>query len=455
MIIDMRMHITALPQIGRALLFAVAACTLALTLALPAHAAPSCTFDRDLDVGDEGDDVLCLQQYLNESGYTVALEGPGSIGNETDRFGGLTRDALAAWQEANSVYPASGYFGPLTRAAIMTEGAAEEGGETDSVEDTLSSTGTQLDTSSDLNLALSALSPENRTQAEELLTLLSALGVADVPEGTALSASAATQKPVSTTAPVRHENDAAALILKAIKVIRDADDAIEDSEADADVLIGAREDIGDAHDDLMEAMEAYLLGDSADAYDAADHAYDNALDAYEDASDNGESAEAEDRLSELEDEFEEALEDVDEAEDDGEDTDKSEYYLTEAGELLEETEDLIDDEEYEEAFDLLDEVEELIDDALSEIGEGDDADDEEKRAARRLDDADEAIDDAYDAVEEAIDDNDDVDEAEELLDEAEIVLEEAEEAYEDGDYDEAIELSDEAIDLAEEAVDAL
>jgi len=76
----------------------------------------ACTFTRSLTVGSTGDDVKCLQQYLNGAGHTLASSGAGSPGNETMYFGPLTRTAVAAWQAANGVAPAVGYFGPISRA---------------------------------------------------------------------------------------------------------------------------------------------------------------------------------------------------------------------------------------------------------------------------------------------------------------------------------------------------
>jgi hypothetical protein len=63
---------------------------------------------------------------LNAEGYTVAMTGAGSAGNETDYFGELTRQALAASQAANNISPAVGYFGPLTRSALNAELQMEE-----------------------------------------------------------------------------------------------------------------------------------------------------------------------------------------------------------------------------------------------------------------------------------------------------------------------------------------
>ena len=64
-----------------------------------AHAAAACSFTRDLAVGvADGEDIRCLQQYLNSTGFTVAPSGVGSRGHETPQFKDLTKAAVAAWQ---------------------------------------------------------------------------------------------------------------------------------------------------------------------------------------------------------------------------------------------------------------------------------------------------------------------------------------------------------------------
>ena len=76
------------------------------------------SFARDLEVGSTGDDVKALQVYLNTHGYAIASSGPGSSGNETTKFGGLTRAALVKLQKAAGITPTAGYFGAKTRAYI-------------------------------------------------------------------------------------------------------------------------------------------------------------------------------------------------------------------------------------------------------------------------------------------------------------------------------------------------
>jgi hypothetical protein len=77
-------------------------------------------FTRDLDLGMTGEDVRQLQIYLNTHGFILAPSGPGSLGSETTRFGALTQAALIKFQQASNISPAAGYFGPLTRAYILS-----------------------------------------------------------------------------------------------------------------------------------------------------------------------------------------------------------------------------------------------------------------------------------------------------------------------------------------------
>ena len=85
-----------------------------------ANANVNASFKRDLRVGSTGEDAKALQAYLNGHGFTVASSGAGSPGNETKRFGGLTRAALAKFQKSVGITPAYGYFGPKTRAYIAS-----------------------------------------------------------------------------------------------------------------------------------------------------------------------------------------------------------------------------------------------------------------------------------------------------------------------------------------------
>ena len=79
------------------------------------------SLSRNLAFGNIGEDVRALQVFLNTNGSPLADVGAGSRGNETDYFGLRTYTALVSWQEQNSITPASGFFGPLTRDAVVNK----------------------------------------------------------------------------------------------------------------------------------------------------------------------------------------------------------------------------------------------------------------------------------------------------------------------------------------------
>jgi peptidoglycan hydrolase-like protein with peptidoglycan-binding domain len=91
------------------------------TTTTPAPCTPTgTTFLRSLTLGSVGADVKALQQFLNQKGYKVAVTGPGSPGLETTYFGPATKAAVIRFQAATGIVPASGLFGPLTRAKVAT-----------------------------------------------------------------------------------------------------------------------------------------------------------------------------------------------------------------------------------------------------------------------------------------------------------------------------------------------
>ena len=75
--------------------------------------------NRDLRLGDVHEEVYRLQVFLNENGYLVARQGPGSPGNEVSSFGPATERALRTFQWVNGV-PATGVLDKKTRGVILT-----------------------------------------------------------------------------------------------------------------------------------------------------------------------------------------------------------------------------------------------------------------------------------------------------------------------------------------------
>ena len=80
-------------------------------------AVSSSAFTSNLVTGEVNSEVKSLQIYLNTHGYTIATEGPGSLGNETTKFGTLTKQALMKFQKDHKL-PSTGFFGPMTRGVI-------------------------------------------------------------------------------------------------------------------------------------------------------------------------------------------------------------------------------------------------------------------------------------------------------------------------------------------------
>jgi hypothetical protein len=78
-------------------------------------------FSRDLEFGMIHSDVVELQKFLNKKGYIVSISGFGSMGNETDYFGNLTRAAVIEYQRSKNITPDIGYFGPITRGFANQE----------------------------------------------------------------------------------------------------------------------------------------------------------------------------------------------------------------------------------------------------------------------------------------------------------------------------------------------
>lgn len=84
------------------------------------------TLTLNLTIGQVSSEVTTLQKILNAKGFIIAASGPGSPGNETAKFGVLTREALRKFQCSQGIACSGseqttgfGRVGPLTRAALL------------------------------------------------------------------------------------------------------------------------------------------------------------------------------------------------------------------------------------------------------------------------------------------------------------------------------------------------
>lgn len=367
------------------------------------QAETNCVFTRDLQMEIVGEDVKCLQKYLNSSGFTITDSGVGSPGKETNQFKGLTKNAIIKWQTANGISPASGYFGAKSRAKYD-----------ELVNKTVPSTAV-------LNTPAPVVSNSNSA-------------VSQVPDVIAVQQKAAEL-----------------LIKKAIKAVEDADEQIDDARNDGTDVRVADENLDDARSDLFEAVDSYFAKNYSNAIKYGDDAYENAIDAYEDAGGETDEDEADNAIDKAEDAIELAENKIEAADDADEDVDEAEDLLEDAENKLEEAEQAFDDEDYEEAINIAEEAEELADDAIDAIGENSEKD----NAKKAIRNAQNTISDAEDDISEADDDGDDVDDAEDLLDDARDALADAEDEYDDENYKEAKNLANDAKALAEDAIDEL
>jgi peptidoglycan hydrolase-like protein with peptidoglycan-binding domain len=74
--------------------------------------AVATTFTQDLTVGSTGAQVSALQQVLVSNGYLTMPAGVAM-----GYFGSLTKSAVMKWQAASGL-PSTGFFGPLSRAKL-------------------------------------------------------------------------------------------------------------------------------------------------------------------------------------------------------------------------------------------------------------------------------------------------------------------------------------------------
>lgn len=124
------------------LLAQVAALQAGMTTTTTTTSSSCVSVPAPLTMGSQGANVTALQNRLIADGNAIAAGATGY-------FGGQTKAALAAWQAANGVAPAAGYYGPITMAAMdakcVPADEDEDEDEDDSSSDELTGEGT-LDT---------------------------------------------------------------------------------------------------------------------------------------------------------------------------------------------------------------------------------------------------------------------------------------------------------------------
>jgi len=296
-------------------------------------AETNCSFVRDLQLGSEGEDVQCLQKYLNDNGYRVSVSGAGSPGKETSEFKSLTQVAVIKWQIANSISPAAGYFGPKSRQV----------------------------------LAALARSPDSSAPSTQVVAGSEAARLAELVKLKAdLAVTLQKQNPSNSV--LNKNTDSIHERMEAIlDLIEDARDEVRDID-DKDVLEDAEDSLRDAEESFFEGLRAYLDNDFDEAEDLFDDAEDSAEDALENAGSSSEKDEAKNLIKDVDGQIDEAEEEIELADEDGEPTSRAEDIIDEAKDVLDEAEEAFDEGDYEDALELAEEAEDLVKDAIKAIG---------------------------------------------------------------------------------------
>ncbi|MCA9354968.1 peptidoglycan-binding protein [Candidatus Kaiserbacteria bacterium] len=391
-------------------------------------AQSDCAFDKTLEIGVIDESVRCLQEYLNTNGYKLTSEGPGSPGSETDKYGSLTREAVAKWQKDNGVSPAVGIFGPVSQAKYK-------------------------------ELAGGPIASVAETERDRLLSILSDLqaqvdgGLKETNSKPTILNTVSTPKPqvagVSTSANDENREEVEVILKDVIKMIKDAEAQIDDLENEKKQT-KLKDDLADARSDFYVALESYFDEDYEDALDSANDALDSAGDVFEDAGGETDESKAKDTLRSVEDLLEEVQDLFNEAEDEGEDVGDAEDMIEEAIDLLSDANDSYDKRVYRQAIsDALD-AEELLEDARDEIDIVSD-----KNAESYVEDVRDKLYDAEEEIQDAEDEDEEVEDAWDLFNDAERKIKKADIAIDEEDYKGANKLAKDAEDLIEEALDAI
>ena len=294
----------------------VAAFVAALSIIPTGTQAATCSFSTDLVLGYQGEEVRCLQQYLNANGFNVATEGVGAPGKETSLYREKTVEAVRRWQVANAIAPATGTFGALSRAKYLSLGGAV------------------------------TPTPTTPVPATPLPT------VPSVP-----------------TTPTAEQADALKALTDARKQLNSVTTEVEEADDDGDDVDDAEDYLDETRDELLNALYSYLSKNWREARNGAYNAMDRIADARSslEGSNDSDEGDAEDALDDARDLIEEAWADVEDADDDGEDVGEAEDLLEEAEDILDDAEDAFDDEDYNDVVDLVNDIEDLVDDALDSI----------------------------------------------------------------------------------------
>lgn len=283
-----------------------------LTFCVATNVSASCVFTRDLEIEDEGEDVRCLQQFLNNSGYQISNTGAGSPGKETNTLKKLTKEAIKKWQKDNNL-SATGLFGPLSRQKY-----------------------------------------------KELL-----VGNTNAPSSTAS---------VNTVSDVSMSLAKSALT-RAINQLEDSESEVEDSSNGGSRITQANKDLVSARDRVLKAMKSYIAGDYKKTKSYADEAFGDAEDALQAAGGETEGDKINKKIKDIDKGLDKVDDKIGIADDRGKDITNATRLLKDARSLLNDAEDKLDVRDYVNAEFIANKAKTKGEDAEDAINDGGDESD--------------------------------------------------------------------------------
>ncbi len=334
-------------------------------------ATAKCTFTRDLELGVTGDDVKCLQKFLNTHGFVIAASGVGSVGHETGEYKTLTEAAVIKWQKANKLTPAIGYFGAQSRLFFKNGGAslATSAG-TPAVSAPLiqvpASSGT-TDPDAALAAQVAALKAQLEAAAAGKPYTVPATPVATLPAVTPAATTDATVVTPVTSTTSASDVSIRKSMLTVLDLIAKADKAVKKG-AKGSSLTTATETLGTAKNDMFTAVRAYLTGDLVATTDSLAKVKKGANAAYTTISSATDKTRASKAIANTQDNYDSAKDDIATASDDGKIVTLSKKLLKQAASLMDDAQAAYDDEKYSDALDLSDEADSAVSDAVAKIG---------------------------------------------------------------------------------------
>lgn len=350
-------------------LVAVGICLLPMTSFAAVTKTTTCSFTRDLELGVTGDDVLCLQKYLNTHGFSIAASGVGSSGHETGEYKTLTEAAVIKWQKANKLTPAIGYFGAQSRL-FFKKGGANIGAVAGVP--AVNAPLLQVPASTGVTDPDAAL----RAQVEALKAMLegrtAALSVATATNST-VAATAVTPVVTTTITTVTSNSTTStdASVRKALgtvlSLVAKADSAIK-KNSKASGISDAKDTLAAAKDEILIALRAYITNDYVTAEITLGKAKKDATTAYTTANAATQKQRATKALSDLESKYADASDQITKADDGGKTVTSAKRFLKKAANTIDDVQTAVDDEKYADALDAVNTADGLISDAVDAIG---------------------------------------------------------------------------------------